>query len=56
MTVTLFGDGAPSGASGRSWQEVVEAAAGCRACPLWKPATQTVFGEGPVPSEVMLVG
>jgi hypothetical protein len=22
------------------------AAAGCRGCELWKPATQTVFGEG----------
>ncbi len=31
-------------------------AAGCRACPLWAPATQTVFGEGPVPAPVMLVG
>ena len=24
-----------------------EEAAHCRACPLWKDATQTVFGEGP---------
>jgi DNA polymerase len=24
-------------------------AMGCRACPLWEPATQTVFGEGPRP-------
>jgi uracil-DNA glycosylase family protein len=31
-------------------------AAGCRACPLWKTATQTVFGEGPTPAELMLVG
>ena len=23
------------------------AAAGCRGCPLWARATQTVFGEGP---------
>ncbi|HEY5972548.1 MAG TPA: TIGR03915 family putative DNA repair protein, partial [Pseudoxanthomonas sp.] len=23
------------------------AASGCRRCPLWQPATQTVFGEGP---------
>lgn len=28
----------------------------CRACHLWEPATQTVFGEGPVPSPVMLIG
>jgi len=33
-----------------------EAAAGCRACPLWQTGTQTVFGEGRTPAEVMLVG
>jgi len=33
-----------------------EAAAGCRACPLWQTGTQTVFGEGRAPAEVMLVG
>jgi uracil-DNA glycosylase family protein len=33
-----------------------EEAAGCRACPLWKNATQTVFGEGPQHAQVMLVG
>jgi DNA polymerase len=33
-----------------------EAAARCTACPLWKPATQTVFGEGPVKARMMLVG
>jgi DNA polymerase len=32
------------------------AAAGCRACPLWERGTQTVFGEGRVRAEVMLVG
>ena len=31
-------------------------AAGCRACPLYAPATQTVFGEGPAPAPLMLVG
>jgi DNA polymerase len=31
-------------------------AADCRACPLWKDATQTVFGEGPARAELMLVG
>jgi uracil-DNA glycosylase len=31
-------------------------AAGCRACPLWKDATQTVFGEGPKHASLMLVG
>src|SRR5438067_8442273 len=33
-----------------------DAAAGCRACPLWRTATQTVFGEGAKRSDVMLVG
>jgi uracil-DNA glycosylase len=32
------------------------AAAKCRNCCLWERATQTVFGEGPVPAPVMLVG
>jgi uracil-DNA glycosylase family protein len=31
-------------------------AASCRACPLWKDATQTVFGEGPADAEIMFVG
>jgi uracil-DNA glycosylase family protein len=33
-----------------------EEAAECRACPLWKDATQTVFGEGPQHARMMLVG
>src|SRR2546425_3715072 len=33
-----------------------QAAAGCRACQLWKNATQTVFGEGERQAEVMLIG
>ena len=33
-----------------------EEAAHCRACPLWKDATQTVFGEGPQTARIMLVG
>ncbi len=33
-----------------------EAAAGCRACPLWRTATQTVFGEGLERADLMLVG
>jgi uracil-DNA glycosylase family protein len=35
---------------------VREAAAGCRGCDLWRPATQTVFGEGPQRPDLMLVG
>jgi uracil-DNA glycosylase len=33
-----------------------EAAAGCKACPLWKTGTQTVFGEGQAKADVMFVG
>src|SRR6266853_1005511 len=36
--------------------ELREAAAGCKACHLWKLGTQTVFGEGSEPARVMLVG
>ena len=32
------------------------AAADCRACELWKPATQTVFGEGPESARIVFVG
>lgn len=28
----------------------------CKACPLWKPATQTVFGEGPPDARIVLLG
>lgn len=36
--------------------ELRAAASGCRACHLWKAATQTVFGEGPTKANIMLVG
>jgi uracil-DNA glycosylase len=37
-------------------EELREAAAGCTGCDLYKNATQTVFGEGPLTAELMLVG
>jgi DNA polymerase len=40
----------------RRLEQVRREAGGCRACPLWKDATQTVFGEGPVDAALMLVG
>jgi probable DNA metabolism protein len=43
-------------ASTESIAALREEAATCRACPLWKDATQTVFGEGPQHAKVMLVG
>ena len=36
--------------------EVQRAAGGCQRCPLYAPATQTVFGEGPVDCRLMVVG
>src|SRR3954449_2417435 len=33
-----------------------DAAADCRACPLWEHATQTVFGAGSARAQLMLVG
>jgi DNA polymerase len=37
-------------------EELREAAAECTACPLYKNATQTVFGEGPDRAQIMFVG
>ncbi|MEQ1937525.1 UdgX family uracil-DNA binding protein [Mesorhizobium sp. CN5-321] len=39
-----------------SIEEAREAAAGCRRCPLWRDATQMVFGEGRETAEVVFVG
>jgi uracil-DNA glycosylase family protein len=39
-----------------SLKKLREAADGCKACPLWKTGTQTVFGEGSPKAEVMFVG
>lgn len=36
--------------------ELRNAAAGCKACDLWKRGTQTVFGEGAKKSRLMFVG
>ncbi len=41
---------------GLDLDELAEAARGCRACPLWEPATQTVFGEGARHASIVLVG
>jgi DNA polymerase len=37
-------------------EKLREAAAGCKACPLWETGTQTVFGEGSPLAEVVFVG
>jgi uracil-DNA glycosylase family 4 len=40
----------------RTLAELRQEARGCTACPLWRGATQTVFGEGEPRADVMLVG
>src|SRR5690349_5854429 len=40
----------------RTLPSLKRAAAGCRGCPLWENATQTVFGEGRRDARLMLVG
>lgn len=47
-------DAALTGA--RSLDELRELARGCRACELWRRATQTVFGDGPASARVLIVG
>jgi uracil-DNA glycosylase family protein len=49
-------DGAAIGRHLNSIHELREAVDACRRCGLWKNATQGVPGEGPVKSELMLVG
>jgi DNA polymerase len=47
---------APLVPSSGSLAETRRAAAACRACDLWRIATQTVFGEGVKEAELMLIG
>src|SRR5512133_4220508 len=39
-----------------SLQALRDAASACKRCDLWKPATQTVFGDGPDDARIMVVG
>ncbi|TZF87161.1 UdgX family uracil-DNA binding protein, partial [Cognatilysobacter lacus] len=41
---------------GRGLKALREAAAGCKRCDLWRPATQTVFGRGPARAHVFVIG
>ena len=50
------GDAAPLVPDRPTLASLREASAGCRACPLWKTGTQTVFGEGAARARAMLVG
>src|ERR687896_992442 len=50
------GDATPFLPDRRTLSALREAAKSCQRCDLWRPATQTVFGEGIKRSRVMLVG
>ena len=39
-----------------SWEALFDEARGCTRCDLYKFATQTVFGEGPLDASIMFVG
>ena len=49
-------DQAASLVEGSTLKTLAREAAECRRCPLWQPATQTVFGEGPENAALMMVG
>src|SRR5215472_12183070 len=42
--------------AGKGLRTLRHAAASCQACPLWRRATQTVFGEGPIRARLFLIG
>ena len=42
--------------AGKSWEAIRAEAADCTRCPLYKDATQTVFGEGTLDADIMFVG
>ena len=56
MAKTEPNDARPFIPEGAGLKQLREAAAGCRGCHLWRPATQTVFGEGLKRSRLMFVG
>jgi uracil-DNA glycosylase len=46
----------PGGNVRASWEALFEEARGCTRCDLYKYATQTVFGEGPLDARIVFVG
>jgi uracil-DNA glycosylase family protein len=56
--LSIDGDGtaAPLIPERPSLKKLREAAAACKACPLWETGTQTVFGEGAAHAYVVFVG
>jgi DNA polymerase len=56
VAIRKQGDASPLIPSRPTLKKLKIAAAGCKACDLWKTGTQTVFGEGKETSTVMFVG
>ena len=52
----LFDNAAPLVPENPTLPKLREAAAGCKACDLWKIGTQTVFGEGTRNAKIVFVG
>jgi len=52
MSMSLDGPGIDEAAS---YRQIKDRALVCRNCHLWEPATQTVFGEGPISASIMLI-
>jgi uracil-DNA glycosylase len=46
----------PGGNLRASWEALMKEARGCTRCDLYRHATQTVFGEGPLDAAIMFVG
>ena len=55
-TESVVWDATPFVPNATSLPRLAKAAQDCQGCPLWEPATQTVFGEGRRSAELMLVG
>src|ERR1700683_1882538 len=49
-------DKAPAAPDSKNLEVLRKEARDCRACDLWRLGTQTVFGEGPQTSKVMMIG
>jgi uracil-DNA glycosylase family protein len=54
--LTLFPEAGRINDPGKALEILFEEARACTRCPLFKNATQTVFGEGPADAALMLVG
>lgn len=46
----------PEGLEKKDWGTLKKASQGCTGCPLFKNATQTVFGEGDLEAKILVVG